>query len=149
LREIAYIAEHKKRIQQRLKDPEAAQFRNVYVHYSPAPVVCGEINGTNSFGDRTGFQRFISAANLQVLERTWQPGNAEGLVTALPTLMAAKLFFQIGDALVLLLEIEKYWIALERRRYPFRYPFPGRVRPECGEPPAPTPDSPMNFGRML
>lgn len=48
-----------------LKDPESAEFRNVF---SPkrngvddANVVCGEVNSKNSFGAKTGFIRFVSA----------------------------------------------------------------------------------------
>jgi len=46
-----------------LKDPESAQFRNLYTKSwtgkaSPDDAVCGEVNAKNSYGGYTGFTRF-------------------------------------------------------------------------------------------
>ena len=52
----------KEAIISRLKDPDSAEFRNVYLNYgiNNIPVTCGEVNSKNSFGGYTGFQQFIS-----------------------------------------------------------------------------------------
>jgi hypothetical protein len=74
-KELAYIEAHQDSIKKRLKDPESAQFRNVAVYYDIAPAVCGEVNSKNSFGGYAGFQRFVSAGNINVLENDMQPGE--------------------------------------------------------------------------
>lgn len=43
-----------------LKDPSAAQLRDVMFHRSEVPVICGFVNGKNGFGGYTGFRRFYS-----------------------------------------------------------------------------------------
>jgi len=44
-----------------LKDPGSAQFRNVrFVKYGPGAVICGEVNGKNSYGGYVGFKRFVA-----------------------------------------------------------------------------------------
>ncbi len=49
-------------VQYALKDPSSAQFRNIRGYSFSGPgggyVVCGEVNGKNSFGGYTGFQPF-------------------------------------------------------------------------------------------
>lgn len=45
-----------------LKDPGSAQFRNVRVaQFGPGKVVCGEINGKNSYGGYVGFRSFAAS----------------------------------------------------------------------------------------
>ncbi len=46
----------------RLKDPSSAQFRDLRAYRMPTGllVVCGEINGKNSFGGYTGFSLFAA-----------------------------------------------------------------------------------------
>jgi len=39
------------------KDPESARFRNVFVSQTDVPIVCGEVNGKNSYGAYTGFTK--------------------------------------------------------------------------------------------
>lgn len=61
--ELDRITSAKMAVEQKLRDPDSAQFRNVVVTsagISPG-TVCGEVNGRNAFGGMTGFQRFISA----------------------------------------------------------------------------------------
>jgi len=46
----------------RLKDPGAAQFRNVrVVPYLEGKVICGEVNGKNSYGAYVGFRQFVAS----------------------------------------------------------------------------------------
>ena len=63
------------KVKRRLKDPESAQFQNAFV--STSSVVCGEVNAKNSFGGYSGFKRFISGANLQVLESDMGSGEMD------------------------------------------------------------------------
>lgn len=47
-----------------LKDPGSAQFRNVrLVPYGAARVICGEVNGKNSYGGYVGFVRFAAGVD--------------------------------------------------------------------------------------
>lgn len=50
-------------IKLKLKDPESAQFRNVYVKKIPTEnnvhVMCGELNAKNSMGGYVGFKPFL------------------------------------------------------------------------------------------
>jgi hypothetical protein len=50
-----------------MKDPGAAQFRGValYADGEGAHVVCGEVNGRNSFGGFNGFEEFVVDLDLQ------------------------------------------------------------------------------------
>lgn len=74
-REPSYIRQEQDKIKQRLRDPESAQFRNVAVYYAVTPMVCGEVNAKNALGGYTGFTRFISAGELQVLESDMAAGE--------------------------------------------------------------------------
>lgn len=54
-----------------LKDPGAAQFRNVrLVENAKGTVVCGELNGKNSYGAYTGFKRFVGSPSGGTIEST-------------------------------------------------------------------------------
>lgn len=67
--EARYIALHQERIKGLLRDPDSAQFRNVYVSRSlGAPLVCGEVNARNGLGGYDGFRRFVSAGDQQAIE---------------------------------------------------------------------------------
>jgi hypothetical protein len=71
-----------------LKDPASAQFRAVFLQRAQpaaeasvtlaAPIVCGELNGRNSYGAYAGFRRF--AVSLPTGEKIVQPA-AEGSET--------------------------------------------------------------------
>ena len=54
-----------------LKDPTSAQFRNVRVlpHVS-GKIVCGEINGKNSYGGYVGFRPFAASPSGATMLRT-------------------------------------------------------------------------------
>ena len=64
-KELAWIRVSKEAIQQKLKDPSSAQFKNVFFNraLNNTPVVCGEVNSKNSFGGYAGFQRFVAAGS--------------------------------------------------------------------------------------
>jgi hypothetical protein len=73
-----YIEVQKEKIQNRLKDPASAEFKNTFVSRKMgSPIVCGQINSKNSFGAFSGFQRFISGGEIQVLESDMAPGEME------------------------------------------------------------------------
>lgn len=47
-----------------LKDPSGAQFRNVRLaNYLDGNVICGEVNGKNSYGGYVGFTPFVASTN--------------------------------------------------------------------------------------
>jgi uncharacterized protein (DUF3084 family) len=45
-------------VRAKLKDPDSAQFRNVYVADSLLLSLCGEVNAKNAYGGYVGFKRF-------------------------------------------------------------------------------------------
>ncbi|MEA5669027.1 hypothetical protein VA603_15890 [Stenotrophomonas sp. MH1] len=53
-----------------LKDPDAAQFRDVRANYTEefGVVACGRVNAKNEFGGYTGFRRFVSSGKSVILE---------------------------------------------------------------------------------
>ena len=63
-----FVEHAKKLASSSFKDPLSVQFREAFVQPKPnavasawrTPVVCGEINGRNSYGAYTGFRRFIA-----------------------------------------------------------------------------------------
>lgn len=63
-KEAAAIENAKKAIADSLKDPSSAQFRNVrIVKYGDGSVVCGEVNGKNSYGGYVGFKTFVAGTS--------------------------------------------------------------------------------------
>jgi len=53
------IYQARESVERALKDPSSAQFRNERV--TKDGIVCGEVNGKNSFGAYSGFARFYSS----------------------------------------------------------------------------------------
>ncbi|MEA9913493.1 hypothetical protein VDG39_12370 [Xanthomonas campestris pv. raphani] len=53
-----------------LKDPDAAQFREMRTNYTEefGVVACGRVNAKNEFGGYTGFRRFVSGGRSVILE---------------------------------------------------------------------------------
>ena len=53
-----------------LKDPDSAQFKDVYANYTEEfqVVACGRVNSKNSLGGYTGFKRFVSNGKSAVIE---------------------------------------------------------------------------------
>lgn len=53
-----------------LKDPDAAQFRDVRANYTEefGMVACGRVNAKNELGGYTGFRRFVSSGKSVILE---------------------------------------------------------------------------------
>lgn len=77
-KEAIYIVRQQQRIEERLRDPSSAQFRDVFVGYGMGtPIVCGHVNSKNAFGGYVGYQRFISGGDVQVLESEVEPGGMD------------------------------------------------------------------------
>ncbi|RMH94502.1 hypothetical protein EBB59_02155 [Lysobacter pythonis] len=57
-----------------LKDPDAAQFRNVRANYTEefGVAACGRVNAENDFDGYTGFRRFVSSGKRVILEGAGQ-----------------------------------------------------------------------------
>lgn len=53
-----------------LKDPDSAQFKQVYANYTEGydVVACGQVNSKNSLGGYTGFKRFVSNGKSAIIE---------------------------------------------------------------------------------
>ena len=70
-RDLIYNA--KKTVTASLKDPDSAQFRDVFFNETEkgGAVVCGQVNSKNSLGAFTGFQRFISNGQTTFLEEKY------------------------------------------------------------------------------
>lgn len=53
-----------------LKDPDAAQFKDVRANYTEefGVVACGRVNAKNELGGYTGFRRFVSSGRSVILE---------------------------------------------------------------------------------
>lgn len=58
-----FVAHAKAAISATLKDPASAQFQSLFVSGSALPVLCGEINGKNSYGGFVGYRRFYSTGD--------------------------------------------------------------------------------------
>ncbi|MHC1657278.1 hypothetical protein ACODUN_09555 [Stenotrophomonas riyadhensis] len=58
-------------VRRELKDPDAAQFKDVRANYTEefGVVACGRVNAKNDFGGYTGFRRFVSGGQSVILER--------------------------------------------------------------------------------
>ena len=52
------------------KDPDSAQFKDVYANYTEEfqVVACGRVNSKNSLGGYTGFKRFVSNGKSAIIE---------------------------------------------------------------------------------
>ncbi|HHA2818290.1 TPA: hypothetical protein ACOFCQ_000825 [Stenotrophomonas maltophilia] len=57
-------------VRRELKDPEAAEFRDVRANYTEefGVVACGRVNAKNEFGGYAGFRRFVSSGKSVILE---------------------------------------------------------------------------------
>ena len=54
-----------------LKDPESATFRNLrLVYFGEGNVVCGEVNGKNSYGGYVGYKSFVAGISGVTIEAT-------------------------------------------------------------------------------
>lgn len=72
-----WIARTEIAVRDQMRDPGAVRFRNnrFVIFHGSTPMVCGEINATNGFGGRTGYQRFIASGETfgPVLEEMMAP----------------------------------------------------------------------------
>ncbi len=68
VQELLWVERGKQAVRSKLKDPDSADFRNVFFHRGSddIPVICGEVNSKNSFGGFGGFQKFISAGSAEM-----------------------------------------------------------------------------------
>ncbi|WP_311239306.1 MULTISPECIES: hypothetical protein [unclassified Xanthomonas] len=57
-------------VRSELKDPDAAQFRDVRANYTEkfGVVACGRVNARNELGGYAGFRRFVSGGKSVILE---------------------------------------------------------------------------------
>lgn len=64
------IVAAKKAASAQFKDPNSAQFKDVYANYTDAydVVACGYVNAKNSFGAYTGYKAFVSSGKSVILE---------------------------------------------------------------------------------
>lgn len=75
-----FIEEQQQLIKKRLKDPDSAQFTDVFVSRSSGrPVACGYVNAKNGFGGYVGRTRFMSSDTTQVLEGELTPGELDSV----------------------------------------------------------------------
>ncbi len=58
---LAVMTLAERKVRAAMRDPEAADIRNTYIPQG-AGYMCGEVNGTNGFGGKTGYRRFIAGA---------------------------------------------------------------------------------------
>ncbi|MGH8273631.1 MAG: hypothetical protein ACRES9_05155 [Gammaproteobacteria bacterium] len=63
----------KKKLASDLKDPDSAKYKDVHAYQDDAGgktaiVFCGEINAKNSFGGYNGYERFVAAPAIAVME---------------------------------------------------------------------------------
>lgn len=62
-----WIAYNTDLLKQRLRNPDSAEFRNVFLsRKASVPVACGEVNATTESGVMSGFQRFVGAGSVGV-----------------------------------------------------------------------------------
>lgn len=66
----ATIVAAERAVRGELKDPDAAQFRDVRANHTEefGMVACGRVNAKNEFGGYTGFRRFVSSGKSVILE---------------------------------------------------------------------------------
>lgn len=64
-------------VKELLRDGDNADFRSLRLgSVREAEVVCGEVNSTNGFGGKSGYQRFISnGGSVTVLEEQMEPSE--------------------------------------------------------------------------
>lgn len=64
------IVAAKRAVRESLKDPNSAEFKDVYANYTEEfdVVACGKVNAKNDFGGYTGFKRFVSSGQRLILE---------------------------------------------------------------------------------
>lgn len=64
------IVAAKRAVKSTLKDPDSAEFKDVYVNYTEeyGVVACGRVNAKNSLGGYTGDKAFVSGGKSVILE---------------------------------------------------------------------------------
>lgn len=64
------IVSAKRAVRNSLKDPDSAEFKDVYANYTEEfdVVACGKVNAKNGLGGYTGYKRFVSSGQSVILE---------------------------------------------------------------------------------
>lgn len=64
------IVAAKRAVRQSLKDPESAEFKDVFANYTEefGVVACGYVNAKNALGGYTGYKAFVSAGKSVIME---------------------------------------------------------------------------------
>lgn len=66
-KQALWVEKGKEAVKERLKDPQSAQFKNVfYSNSGGAHATCGQINSKSPSGGYTGYQYFISAGDVSL-----------------------------------------------------------------------------------
>lgn len=63
-----FVAQAKQALTKDFKDPSSVQYRGLFVSGTTLPVLCGEVNGKNSYGAYTGFKRFYTTADGMIMQ---------------------------------------------------------------------------------
>ena len=68
VKEMVWVEKGKDAVKARLKDPDSAQFKDVYFFRGKdnIPMTCGQVNSKNSFGGFSGFQHFVSGGSSEL-----------------------------------------------------------------------------------
>lgn len=83
---LAAVQSAKALVADRFKDPSSVQFRNLVAYGTNSPpslsMLCGQVNGKNSYGGFVGFRRFVTnggasvevedAENSRSMNRLWE-----------------------------------------------------------------------------
>jgi len=65
--EAIWIEQSEDAVRERLKDPDSAQFKEVFFNNKGGiHAVCGQINSKNSYGGYSGYKYFISAGSKEM-----------------------------------------------------------------------------------
>lgn len=63
-----FVARAKASIASSVKDPSSVQFQSLFISGTKLAVLCGELNGKNSYGAYVGFRRFYSTGEAHLNE---------------------------------------------------------------------------------
>lgn len=76
-----FIAKAKTSLTREFKDPATVQWRGLFIAGEQLPVLCGELNGRNSYGAYVGFRRFYASENtaLQDIENKDNRAMIDGM----------------------------------------------------------------------
>lgn len=77
----AFIEASKDKVREMLKDPESAQFSNIYVTQNGgSPSVCGFVNAKNSYGGYVGKIRFVASPDIATIWANTKSDISHGII---------------------------------------------------------------------